>query len=257
MRSRHRLLTVAVAAASLLIVGPAVANAGEAKGADALPPLSAADTPLDLVGDADGVRLGVSIVSDTEAIAYLCDGANLGIWFKGTVDLATGAVALKSASGDTITLDLHTDPTTATVTVDGRVTTYDVEPATGPGRVLRVVNKGVKANKGHRYTTGWIIADDYSVVGVTADESGRVVATTNTSAATPPPPPTGGTGTTGPTDPVATGAVRCAILAGRIQRQARLTNEANAAGDASGVAEHGSFTDGLVSRAQGLECAGF
>jgi hypothetical protein len=248
MRSRLAIMAGAVLIASLVLGGPATADARSPKGLDALPALDAAEAPLDLIGDAGGARLGVSILSDTQAIAYLCNGANLGVWFKGTVDPDTGAVSLESDGGDTVTLNLNDNPTTASVTVDGETTTFTLTPATKAGRVLRVVNKG----RGHRYTTGWIVADDYSVVGITADESGKTVAATNTSSSPPPPPVAGSEA-----DPAATGALRCAILAGRINRQARLAEEEAAAGNAATADSHGKIVNGLFGVASGLGCAGF
>lgn len=248
MRSKLGILTGAVLITALVVSSPFAAGAKTPKGLDALPPLSAAEEPLNLIGDAGGVRLGVSILSDTEAIAYLCDGADLGVWFKGTVDPDTGAVSLESAGGDTVTLNLNDNPTTASVTVDGETTTFTLTPATHAGRVLRVVNAG----QGHRYTTGWIVADDYSVVGITADESGKTVAATNTSSSPPPPPVAGSEA-----DPAATGALRCAILAGRINRQARLAEEEAAAGNAAAANNHGKIVNGLFGVASGLGCAGF
>ena len=248
MRSKLGIVTGMVVIATFVVGSPVTAGAKTPKGLDALPALSAADAPLDLIGDAGGVRLGVSIVSDTEAIAYLCDGEDLGVWFTGTVDPDTGAVSLQNDRGDTVTLNLNDNPTIAIVTVDGETTAFTLTPATDAGRVLRVVHKG----QGHRYTTGWIVGDDSTVVGITADESGKTVASTNT-ASSPPPPPAPGS----QADPAATGAVRCAILAGRINRQARLAEEEAAAGNTAVAENHAKVVNGLFGVASGLGCAGF
>jgi hypothetical protein len=246
MRPRLGILIGVVLVAMLVVGAVTVAGAKEPSGPDSLPAFSAAEEPLELVGDAGALRLGVSIVSDTEAVAYLCDGESVGVWFTGTVDLESGEVNLKSDKGGTVTLNLNSDPTVATVVVDGETTNFTLAPVTGNGGVFRSVSKV----KGDRWTTGWIIADDSTIVGITADESGRTVTAVNSSA--------GGGGSAGTvppgSDPVATGAIRCSILAGRISRQARLTE---AATTASGATEHSSFVNGLVARADGLGCAGF
>jgi len=243
MRTRFGIL-IGVALVAMLVVG-AVAGAKEPSGPDSLPAFSAAAEPLKLVGDAGGLRLGVSIVSDTAAVAYLCDGEGVGVWFTGTVDLESGEVNLKSDKGGTVTLNLNSDPTVATVVVDGETTTFTLAPVTGNGGVFRSVSKV----KGDRFTTGWIIADDSTIVGITADESGKAVATVNTSAGV-----AASAGTVPPGgDPVTTGAIRCSILAGRISRQARLVGQSDTA---AGKDEHAGFANGLIGRAEGLGCAG-
>jgi len=246
MRPRFGILIGVVLVATLVVGAVAVAGAKEPSGPDSLPAFSAATEPLELVGDAGGLRLGVSIVSDTEAVAYLCDGKGVGVWFTGTVDLESGAVNLENDKGGTVALNLNSDPTVATVVVDGETTTLTLAPVTGNGGVFRSVSKV----KGHRFTTGWIVADDSTIVGITADESGKAVATVNTSA--------GGdsAGTLPPGgDPVTTGAIRCGILVGEVRRHARLGNAA-APGSAEQQKQFG-FSNGFAARAGGLGCQGF
>jgi len=246
MKPRLGTLIGVVLVVTLVVGAVEVAGAKEPSGPDSLPAFSAAAEPLELVGDAGGLRLGVSIVSDTEAVAYLCDGEGVGVWFTGTVDLESGAVNLESDKGGTVALNLNSDPTVATVVVDGETTTFPLTPVTGNGGVFRSVSKA----KGHRFTTGWIIADDSTIVGITADESGKAVNTLNgaagnDSAGTLPP---GG-------DPVTTGAIRCGILAAEVRRHARLGNAA-APGSAERQKEFG-FANGFSDRAGGLGCQGF
>lgn len=247
MRRRFRILFGVVLVATLVVGTAVVAGAKEPSGPGALPAFSAVAEPLELVGDTGGLRLGVSIVSDTEAVAYLCDGARVGVWFTGTVDLESGAVNLESAKGGTVTLNLNSEPTVATVVVDGETTTFTLAPVHGNGGLFRSVSK----LKGHRWTTGWIVADDHTIVGLTSDESGKAVDTVNSSSGG------GGSAQTVPpgSDPVATGAVRCAILAAEVRRHARLGNEAP-----PGSAERAkqfAFANGFSDRAGGLGCEGF
>jgi hypothetical protein len=258
MRPRLGIL-IGVVLVVALVVGTAAVAGAKPSGLDSLPAFSAAAEPLELVGDAGGLRLGVSIVSDTEAVAYLCDGASVGVWFSGTVDLESGAVNLKSDKGGTVTLSLESDPTVATVVVDGKTTPFTLAPVTGIGGVFRSVTKA----KGHRFTTGWIVADDATIVGLTSDESGKTVDTVSSSSGGPPPagtptppsvgtppaaaPPSGGT-------PVADKAVRCAILAAEIRRHARLGNEAPP-GSAERQKQFG-FANSFGDRFDALGCQG-
>jgi hypothetical protein len=247
MRRIFRIAFGVVLVATLVVGTAVVAGAKEPSGPDALPSFSAAEEPLELVGDTGGLRLGVSIVSDTEAVAYLCDGERVGVWFTGTVDLETGAVNLESAKGGTVTLNLNAEPTVATVVVDGETTTFTLAPVTGNGGVFRSVSK----LKGHRWTTGWIVANDSTIVGLTSDESGKTVDTLNSSAGG------GGAAQTVPpgSDPVPTNAIRCAILAGEVRRHARLGNEAPAGSAERDKQFH--FVNSFSERAAGLGCEGF
>jgi hypothetical protein len=239
-------ILIGVAMVATIVVGTAVGvGAKEPSGLDSLPAFSAAQPSLELVGDAGGLRLGVSIVSDTEAIAYLCDGESVGVWFTGTVDLDSGDVSLESADGGTVTLNLNSDPVVATAVVDGETTAFTLAPVTHYGGVARFVTKA----KGHQWTTGWIVADDGTIVGLTSDESGKPVAGVNASTPVPQSLQTD--------PPVTTGAVRCAILAARISNQIGKAGKAQAAGDADGVAEHNGFANGLGGRASGADCSGF
>jgi hypothetical protein len=233
-----------------LLAAPAHGGDRSSRGFESLPALSDARPTLELVGDADNQRLGVTIVSDTEAVAYLCDGEQLGVWFTGAVDPETGVVSLRSTDGATVGLNLNDEPTVASVAVDGKTTSFTLERVTRSGGLYRSVIKA----KGHRYTTGWIVADDGTTVGITEDQNGKTVATVNTTDAGTPPPPTGDEGSGG--DEVATaGALRCGLLAFRSHRQNGLATQALEAGNTSGFNDHGHRAAALGHRAEGLGCA--
>jgi hypothetical protein len=111
----------------------------------------------------------------------------------------------------------------------------------------------VSTAKGHTWTTGWIVADDGTIVGLTGEDTGKTVATVNTAGA-PPPPPSGGSGITGPqTD----GAIRCAILAGRLRGALKDRAAADASGNVAGFNEANQRIIDLTGKATGSGCAGF
>ena len=115
--------------------------------------------PASYVGYVDGEYASVAVVIDgAEAVAYVCDGASLEVWLKGTA--ADGRVEL---TGDRGTLSATYDESAVTgeVTADGLTWTFDVAQVAPPDGLYRFAD----TVSGAEVVGGWIVLPDGSQVG--------------------------------------------------------------------------------------------
>jgi hypothetical protein len=117
----------------------------------------AADSPL---------AIAVAVKGD-EAAAYLCDGASVESWLKGTA--IEGKVDLKSKDGaTTLTGELVGATLNGTLTVAGQPQQFSIAPAPAPAGLYR--------GEGDETTLGWIILPDGTQVGIARSTSGTAPA---------------------------------------------------------------------------------
>jgi hypothetical protein len=124
------------------------------------PPPAGPQFPAEAVyaGAVDDAPLTVAIaVKGEEASAYICDGAAVETWLKGTAK--DGSVDLASADGgSTLTATLDNDALVGTVAVGAQSFDFDVTVAPPPAGLYRGENGET--------TVGWIILQDGTQVGV-------------------------------------------------------------------------------------------
>ncbi len=112
------------------------------------------------------MAIAIAVKGD-EAAAYLCDGANVESWLKGTA--ADGAVDLKSKDGaTTLTGELTGENLNGTIMVAGQPLQFSIAPAQAPAGLYR--------GEGDTTTLGWIILPDGSQVGIARSASGTAPA---------------------------------------------------------------------------------
>lgn len=117
----------------------------------------AADSPL---------AIAVAVKGD-EAAAYLCDGANVETWLKGTA--VEGAVDVKSKDGaTTLTGELVGATLNGTIEIAGQPQQFSLAIAPAPAGLYR--------GEGDDTTIGWIILPDGSQVGIARTASGTAPA---------------------------------------------------------------------------------
>ncbi|MFC4855001.1 hypothetical protein [Actinophytocola glycyrrhizae] len=117
----------------------------------------AADSPL---------AIAVAVKGD-EAAAYLCDGANVESWLKGTA--SEGTLELKSKDGaTTLTGELVGANLNGTITVAGQPQQFSIAPASAPAGLYR--------GDGDATTLGWILLPDGTQVGIARSASGTAPA---------------------------------------------------------------------------------
>jgi hypothetical protein len=117
----------------------------------------AADSPM---------AIAVAVKGD-EAAAYLCDGANVESWLKGTA--VGGTVDLKSKDGaNTLTAELTGENLNGTITIAGQPLQFSLAPAQAPAGLYR--------GEGDTTTLGWIILPDGTQVGIARSASGNAPA---------------------------------------------------------------------------------
>lgn len=117
----------------------------------------AADSPL---------AIAVAVKGD-EAAAYLCDGAKVESWLKGTA--VDGAVDLKSKDGaNRLTGELVDKKLNGTVTIAGKTRQFSLAVAPAPAGLYR--------GEGDTTTLGWILLPDGTQVGIARSASGTAPA---------------------------------------------------------------------------------
>src|SRR5262245_29022217 len=126
VRERH-LLPVSAAAVLLVIGGSAAAVAKEKP-----LPESGPDTTVQYVGVTSDPDIYVAVVDHGDHVtAYLCDGAELGLWLTGTK--SDDAATLSAADGSTGSVTVAEAGATGTVTLaDGTALTFDAPVAVLP-----------------------------------------------------------------------------------------------------------------------------
>lgn len=115
--------------------------------------------PASYVGYVDGEHASVAVVIDgAEAIAYVCDGASIEAWLKGTA--ADGRVELTGARG-TLSAAYDESAVTGEVAVDGLTWTFDVAQVAPPDGLYRFADTVA----GAEVVGGWIVLPDGSQIG--------------------------------------------------------------------------------------------
>jgi hypothetical protein len=112
------------------------------------------------VGDASGGATIAIVAKGTAAIAYLCDGARIEAWLKGT---ASGGRLDLTGAGNARLTGTYTDrQAEGTVTARGRQFRFEVPAAPKGSRLFRAA-----ANvAGARIVAGWIVRADGRQVGL-------------------------------------------------------------------------------------------
>ncbi|MCA2217939.1 hypothetical protein LDL48_34645 [Wangella sp. NEAU-J3] len=151
------------------------APTGSAGAPAVLPPTTplAASTPADrtratFAGRVPGAGTLAISVRDGVAIAYVCDGARIESWLKGTA--VAGKLSLTGKGGARISATFDARRARGTVTVAGRTSDFDIRVAKKPSGLYRAAAQVRNA----RVVGSWIVLPDGSQVGVlTADEVPR------------------------------------------------------------------------------------
>lgn len=119
-------------------------------------------------GRATGTKLAIAVaVKGDEAAAYLCDGARVESWLRGTA--VDGVVSLKSKDGKTtLTGELVDKNVNGTVSIAGQKQQFSLAVAKAPAGLYRGKN-GVS-------TLGWILLPDGTQVGIARTASGAAPA---------------------------------------------------------------------------------
>lgn len=109
-------------------------------------------------GRAEGTKLAVAIaIKGGKAAGYLCDGARIEAWLKGTAK--NGRVELRSSDGTAVvTAELDGDSLSGTAEAEGRGFGFTLEPAEPPAGLYRGADGAT--------TIGWIVLPDGSQVGI-------------------------------------------------------------------------------------------
>jgi hypothetical protein len=131
---------------------------------EAPPPAPAFPAEVVYAGRATGSPLAIAVaVKGDEASAYLCDGANVESWLKGTAK--DGKVDLKSADGaNTLTGGLDGAALAGTVLLNGLEQTFSIVTAPPPAGLYR--------GEGGETTIGWIVLPDGTQVGIAKSAAG-------------------------------------------------------------------------------------
>jgi hypothetical protein len=95
-------------------------------------------------------------VLGSQAAAYFCDGRNVEVWFRGTVE--GGNISLKSKSGATLDAELDGNEIKGTAQVENDTVEFEIDEAKRPAGLYRA--------RGSKTTIGWIVLPDGSQVGV-------------------------------------------------------------------------------------------
>ena len=119
-------------------------------------------------GRAADSKLAIAVaVKGDEAAAYLCDGAKVESWLRGTA--ADGTVNLKSKDGaTTLTGELIDNDLNGTVSIAGRELQFSLAVAKAPAGLYR--------GEGGVTTLGWILLPDGTQVGIARSASGTAPA---------------------------------------------------------------------------------
>jgi hypothetical protein len=109
-------------------------------------------------GDATGSDVAVAVaVKGDQASAYLCDGANVEDWLKGSAE--NGQLELTSKDGaSSLTAKLEGDRLVGEINVDGDASPFSIAVAEDPAGLYRGENGET--------TLGWIIMPNGQQVGI-------------------------------------------------------------------------------------------
>lgn len=115
-------------------------------------------------GEVDGGPMTIAVaIKGEEAAAYICDGAEVESWLKGTA--VDGRLDLKSKNGaNRVVGSLDGRNLTGTVTVAGEELPFTAPVAKAPAGVYR--------GEGADATIGWIVMPDGTQVGIATSAGG-------------------------------------------------------------------------------------
>lgn len=175
-RFMGRVLAAVAAGTCLVLLTACGAQAGAAPGGPdpaaaftAVPTLEVATAPSFVGTDTNGTAIGLRITGPDTAVAYLCNGRDIGVWFTGRVG-DDGTITLEAADGATLTATRSADGVTGTHSAG---IGFTLAAATGDTGIYR----DVATLDGRTYTTGWVVGNDGSIYGSSGDEDGGVAAT--------------------------------------------------------------------------------
>jgi hypothetical protein len=128
------------------------------------PPAPTFPAEVVYAGRATGSKLAIAVaVKDGEAAAYLCDGANVEAWLKGTAK--DGKVDLRSSDGvNTLTGGLDGAALAGSVLLGGQQQAFSIVTAPAPAGLYR--------GEGGETTIGWIVLPDGTQVGIAKSAAG-------------------------------------------------------------------------------------
>jgi hypothetical protein len=134
----------------------------------AAPPKARFPAEAVYAGRATGTKLAIAVaVKGDEAAAYLCDGARVESWLRGTA--VDGVVSLKSKDGKTtLTGELIDKNVNGTVSIAGQKQQFSLAVAKAPAGLYR--------GKNGESTLGWILLPDGTQVGIARTASGTAPA---------------------------------------------------------------------------------
>ncbi len=135
---------------------------------EAAPPKAQVPAEVVYAGRAADIKLAIAVaVKGDEAAAYLCDGANVESWLRGTA--VDGTVNLKSKDGKTtLTGELIDKDLNGTVSIAGQELQFSLAVAKAPAGLYR--------GEGGVTTLGWILLPDGTQVGIARSASGTAPA---------------------------------------------------------------------------------
>ncbi len=135
---------------------------------EAPPPKPRFPAEVVYAGRAADSNLAIAVaVKGDEAAAYLCDGAQVESWLKGTA--VDGTVNLKSKNGaTTLTGELVDENLNGTVSIAGKEQQFSLAVAKAPAGLYR--------GEGGVTTLGWILLPDGTQVGIARSASGTAPA---------------------------------------------------------------------------------
>ncbi|MFI7674586.1 hypothetical protein [Actinophytocola sp. NPDC049390] len=135
---------------------------------EAPPPKPRFPAEVVYAGRAADSNLAIAVaVKGDEAAAYLCDGARVESWLRGTA--VDGTVNLESKDGTTtLTGELIDGNLNGTVSIAGRERQFSLAVAKAPAGLYR--------GEGGTTTLGWILLPDGTQVGIARTASGAAPA---------------------------------------------------------------------------------
>jgi hypothetical protein len=254
MRCRLAAGTAAILALAVVGLAPSPALAQVAR--DPFVPLvdpSSIPHPAFVGKDTKGTSVAVVFSSLDAAVGYACDGAGtVALWFRGTLDLASGEASLAGAHGASLRYDVRTR--SGSLTIEGNVSSFALEPAIGIAGLYRE-----SSTKRHqKRLVGWIVGNDGSLVGqgtingrVTVAVSGNLDAPTSADPEIPPPASADAS-----TRSFISG-VECGILQFRFNFNAGQLRDAQAANDQAAIDDALADYQVIVAKGKRAGCLSF
>ena len=128
--------------------------------------------------------IGIRVLDEGKARAYLCDGKRTGEWFNGPIK--DGRLDLRSPGGARLQATLSATGAVGRVRVAGRIHSFRARAAEGPAGLYRRETK----RAGKTRVTGWVVLADGRYKGIIHQtEAGQELDAEPEPAPPPPPPP--------------------------------------------------------------------